>query len=388
MRIDVLVSSSTLAAFYTGGGFNYIVQTNSGVLYCFFINASTDPAFKKSTDYGITWNTEVVLANITCTTLSVWFDRWSGINADLIHVIYADQTADNIFYRNINTASGDALSSQTIVFDGASTAAGGSMSITRARGGNLMVAGSIDAGTEDGAWKSTDVGANWAACADPSEASTQDEYLLVPGWNADNQDVMLIFWDASADEISVKRYDDSANSWAETSIATSMVDTPPVTSFPHMSAAVDLKNSRIIFAAWTAVSTLNADLRCWRIDDTTITEGTNNIVLNSVLNQGFSALGIDTQNSLLYALYCGKSDGTEISYTTSNIYYKTSSDYGDTWGSETKLTEYAKINNSLLTAPRFIPPLYAVSHSNSSGVFINIPITTGGGNSLIHGMVD
>jgi hypothetical protein len=297
----------------------------------------------------------------------------------MIYCAYVDSGIDDILFRTINTEAADALGTQRTVFAGTDTLAGCALSITRARGGNLVVAGAIDAGTEDGAWESADGGVTWASpIADPSEAAISDQYLLLPGWNADNQDVMLIFWDSSADELSVKRYDNSANTWTETLIAAGMVDT--ISTWPHFAAAVDIANSRNILIAWSAVDLLNADLRCWLIDDTTITEVTN-VVLNSTDDQGMAALALDTLTGDLYAFYGGKSDGSETHFTALNIYYKVSKDAGTTWGPETKLTARGTYGiRFMTTVPRFSsafnrPPAVVFYNSNTPTIMrVNAPL--------------
>ena len=322
---------------FTGNGKYNTIQDNNGVLWQPYVFPTT-VFLAKSTNGGITWERPIQISTpTTISAMAVWYDRWSGINGDLIHFAYANTADDDINYRNYNVSTGT-LSSQTVVFAGASTAIGGSLSITRARGGNLIVAGSIDAGAEDGAWRSTDTGATWGAIADPSEAATQDQYLLAPGWNADTQDVDLYFWDASENEISVKRYDDSANTWAETSIATGMTDVAADTSSPNYNVTVDLTNSRNLLVAWSNVDIANSDLRCWHITNTTITEVTN-VVLNSTDDQALCAIGIDTSTEHWYVWYCGTSSGTETVYTDLNIYYKVSTDSGTTWGPETRVTD-------------------------------------------------
>ncbi|OGT32121.1 MAG: hypothetical protein A2W28_09700 [Gammaproteobacteria bacterium RBG_16_51_14] len=358
MNIRQVVISSAVNDNFSGAGTNYLVETPSRVLYAIYVDPFSDVIFRKSTDGGITWTNTTSIHAGTVIALAVWYDRWSGISAGKIHCAYTDNGVDDILYRSIDTENSDALSGATTVFLGSTAIAGGALSITRARGGNLVVAGSIDAGTEDGAWESTDAGATWAsAMADPSEGGTTDQYHLLPGWNADTQDVMLIFWDASAEELSVKRYDDSANSWAETSIATTMVDTPASTSFPHFAVAVDLTNSRNVLVAWSAVDLANADLRCWTITDTAITEVTN-VVLNSADDQGFCAISIN--NGQWTVFYAGKSNGTEVLPSAVNIYQKTSADSGSTWGAETLLSPLTRSITWMVTAPRSVrntPPV-------------------------------
>jgi hypothetical protein len=354
-RADIFIDRANLSQWNGAGTYNLIVD-NNGVFWCPYVQSGNQVMIKKSTNGGITWDRVVAVSTpTTITNWACWYDRWSGIDGDLLHFAYANTADDDINYRNYNLST-ETLSTQTVVFAGATTATGGALSITRARGGNLVVAGSIDAGTEDGTWRSTDTGATWGAIADASEAATQDQYMLAPGWNADTQDVMLFFWDASANEISVKRYDNSANSWAETSIAGTMTDIVGATSFPNYNVCVDLTNSQNILVAWSNVDVVNSDLRCWTITDTTITEVTN-VVLNSVDDQALCAIGIDSSTEHWYVFYCGTSSGSETVYTDLNVYYKVSTDGGTTWGPETRVSDPENtsiyIIKSISCTPRF-----------------------------------
>lgn len=351
MIVEPLLTTAN-AAHWNGGGKNSLVETPDGVLYCVYVDTSSDVSFRKSIDKGISWGPPTTVYAGTVTQLTIWYDRWSGISGDLIHCAYSDSAIDDILYRSIDAGSADALGTQTTVFLGSSTLANGNISITRTRGGNVIVAGAIDAGTEDGAWESNDVGATWAGTiADPSEGATGDQYLMLPGWNADTQDAQLIFWDASAEILSVKRYDDSANSWAETTIATSMTDSAMSTAYPHFDAAVDLVNSQNIVVAWSNVDVANSDLRCWKITDSSITEVTN-VVLNSTDDQGLAAISIDLDTGYWYVFYVGASDGSETWPTAVNVYYKVSKDQGSTWGPETQVTADVRATRWLATSPR------------------------------------
>jgi hypothetical protein len=352
----------------TGGGSGYLVQTPDGVLYNVYISVnSQDVVFRKSTD-GIYWTAETIVGAATNVQLSVWYDRWSGIAAGKIHCAYVDSTADDVLYRSIDTESADALSTETVIFAGASTAGTtNSLSIARARGGNLGCFFDIDGGTEDGFAKSTDVGATWTGqptTADPSEGAA-DYAILLPGWAADNQDFMMFFWDGSADEISRKLYDDSANTWSETSIATSMVDVAPSSCFPQFAATVDIANSRNLLVAWSARDLANADLRCWHITESAITEVTN-VVLNSGDDQALAVIGIDTSTGYWYVFYTGASDGSETHTSSVNLYCKVSKDDGSTWGPETKLTHTPFDIRFLRNIPRFVGPIYVIFANNST----------------------
>ena len=336
-RIDVMaVSGANTIVQVTGGGIDYIIETPNGTNYLFYVDINNDPAFVKSLDGGMTWGSPTVLKNTSCTAISVWYDRWSGINADLIHVIYADSGNDDVYYRSVDAGNGDSLGTEYTVFAGVSTAAGGALSISRMRGGNLIVVGCIDAGVEMFSKKSTDVGINWADIAAGYEANA-DLCIVMPGWGADNQDAMMFYYDRDATEISVKYYDDSANSWSETSIATSIaIPTQATTTLGHISAAVDLVNSQNLLAFWTAVDTANADLRCFKVTQSAQTETTSNVVLNSTDDQGFA--GISIKGNIWYCFYAGSSNGIEVYPYYLRLYYKSSMDGGTTWGSETLIT--------------------------------------------------
>lgn len=361
-RADILIAQTTGLIQFNGGGTQYLVQTPTGVLYLVYMDTGSDVAFRKSSDGGLTWKAPTIIFAGTATQISVWYDRWSDISAGLIHVAYSESATDDVFYRTVNTESSDALSTQTTIFAGASTAAPGALSICRARGGNVYCGVYIDIGAEGGFYRLPNAnvpnGAWDAARTAIGEADTTtpgDHWVLVPGWAADNQDMMAFYWDRSASEISRKLYDDSANTWGETSIAGSMTIHSPATSFPQMAATVDIANSRNLLVAWSAVDTANADLRCWHVTESAITEVTN-VVLNSTDDQGLCGISIESTGKWC-VVYGGASGGGETYLTSINLYMKCTTDSGTTWGPETKLTTAAADITWLCTIPRILFPI-------------------------------
>lgn len=382
-RADIVVAQSTGLVQFNGGGVQYIVQTPSGVLYVVYCDTGSDLAFRKSSNGGLTWSAPTIIFAGTLTAHSIWYDRWSNISAGLIHCTYIESATDDILYRTVNTESSDALSTQTSIFAGASTLAGGWISVTRAVGGNVYCYGCIDAGSEGGFYRLPNAnvpnGAWDAARTSPEALATTDQAILVPGFAADNQDIMCMFWDASANEVSRYIYDDSANTWAETSISGSMTDQAASTAFPHFAAAVDLTNSKIILIAWNGVDTANADLLGWTVTESAITAFTTSVVLNGTDDQGLAAISIDTSTGYWWAYYGGKSDGSETFLTSINIYCKCSKDSGATWGPETLLTTRAADITWLIACPRLYsgPPL--VMYHNDIALdelLINVQIAT------------
>lgn len=381
-------------ATYTGAGTNRLIETPSGVLYLVYIEGASDVVFRKSTDRGLTWSDTVVVYTGTATNLAVCYDRDSNIAAGLIHCAYTESANDDTLYRTINTESSDALSTQTTIFAGTSTANGGHLSIVRAKGGNVYCKTVIDAGAEGGFYRLPNANVPngaWDAARTVDEAlATQDQMILSPNLTAaDNQDIMAIFWDASANEVSRKLYDNSANSWGETSIATSMVDQVATTAFPHFAAAVDLTNSRIVLAAWSAVDTLDADLRCWTITDSAITEVTP-VVLNSTDDQGLCAISIDSITGYWYVYYGGKSGGSETFSTAINVYFTVSTDGGSTWGAEQKLSQAAMNFQWLIACPWLYTRPHGVAvHCTETvqghGKFIGAPIVQARASHQVYG---
>lgn len=367
-----------------GAATNYIVQTPVGVLYFIYGDTGSDVAFKKSTDGGLTWSNPTIVFAGTIISLSVWYDRWSGIAAGLIHIAYTETGGNDTLYRTINTESSDALSTQTTIFAGTSVVITGShLSIVRARGGNVYCKTQIDAGAEGGFFRLPNANVPngaWDAARTINEAlSTLDLIILQPGWAADTQDIFAIFWDISANEISRQIYDDSANSWAETSISTGMVEpTSPPTAYPNFACAVDITNSRTVLIAWNGLDTANADLLGWIVTESAITAFTTPVVLNGVDDQGLCGISIDIDTGWWYAFYGGKSDGSETFSTAINIYYKVSKDAGVTWGAETLLTSAADTMPTFWTLPRFsfgsVPPVGIYNPTTINVLKFNVEI--------------
>lgn len=334
------IYSRTVAAHRTGGSTNYMISASNGYLYNICVGPASDIMFRKSIDHGISWGYPVKISGaISATQLSVWYDGWSNIPDGLIHVAYVESVSDDVLYARIDTLNDDDYIPSSVAYSGSSTAANATLSICRAYGGNLYIVYNIDGGVEDGfVTSSINTGSTWTAGTFPIE-NAADHYMLMPGWNVDTNDVQLFFWDISTNEISVKRYDASADSWAETLISTGMAELSLTTAWPNFCAVPNFSGSNNILAAWSNTDAAGAKLRCWEVTDTSYTELTN-IVPNSSGEQGLVALTIDTGSSVWYAYYTGKSDGSEVWSSRVNVYYKTSSDFGTSWGPETKFSTF------------------------------------------------
>lgn len=317
-----------------GNNGRQIVAVSSTHVYLFFSDDNADLAYTKSTDGGKTWSTKtVVAASITIETMSIWFDGWTpGDAGTIIHVAYIEAGIDDVLYGHLDTST-DTWTGPVTVFAGASSTTTATIAIWKTRGGNLICVYNIDGGTERGAAKSTNGGTSFSAIADPTEADA-DQLLGFPGNYTDNQDADLIFWDISANEISIKVYDDSANSWAETSISGSMNDVSPSTCQPQFAGAIRASDGHLILAAWNDRNVSTQDLKTWDINGSgSITAKTD--VLTNVQNAQCVGIQIDQSNDYIYCYYFGKSDNSE-SFTGNGfgMYRKESHDGGATWINE------------------------------------------------------
>lgn len=310
------------------------VQTAPNIFYAISPHGTgTTAQVYKSVNGGLVWEFVTTVKAVNNTQVSVWYDQWTpGDTGTRIHIAYMEATSDDVFYRYFDTAS-DTLGSEVTVFAGATFTIGATstISITKAVGGNIYVAFDGDGGTEKGFYRSTDNGGSFGSRSDMTEGA--DYWILQPGNYADTQDIDCIFWDRSADEISLKTYDDSADSWSEASIATTMVDITTSSAEPQFSAVTRKSDGHIILAAWNNRDTATADLQMWDIDGSGSITALTDVVTNSDDCQ-VACLYIDQLTDYLYVFYLGKSDGSETTGTRQSFAYKRSTDGGSSWESE------------------------------------------------------
>jgi len=308
--------------------------------YVFYIDSNADLVYRKTVNGGANWDAAVSIKVGVIECLSIWFDKWTpGDGGTKIHIAYMDTGSHDVLYRSLDTGT-DTLSAEVIIFNGVSAELGGwnvnIADITKSRGGNLYCGFWIDNDGENGFYRSVDGGATWTARTALADGTEVDLILLVPGAEADTNDIWCFYWDVNAWAISLKVYDDSGNSWAETAIGGSMVAS---TSYYQMSAATRTSDNHVILAAWNAVNTATADLMVWDIGGAgSIVAKTN--VLTNTPEAALCAVFINQQNDDIYVAYLKGTDWT----TLVGAYYKKSVDGGVNWGAETALSADAEDN--------------------------------------------
>src|SRR3990167_5292003 len=219
---DVTVEAAMLAG--TTRGMRAVVFVTNNIGYVFGINGDNDLDYMKTTNGGLTWSAATDVFTGTVEAFDVWYDQWTpGDTGRIIHIWYIQGgTGDDLLYTQLNTVN-DVQTDITVVSLTSTVAGRGQfISGTKARGGNLYCAFDIDAGAEMGMYRSVDNGANWSVMTSPME-QVLDQCKLFPANVADPQDIWLLYQDASTNELTLKEYDNSGNSFTE-SAALSMTE--------------------------------------------------------------------------------------------------------------------------------------------------------------------
>lgn len=370
--LEALMTSNLFSSSIRDAGqANNVIRTAAGVWYFFYVNnTDNDLYYIKSSNYGVSWGPAVTVRTGTVFAVATWFDKETPADSGtVIHIAYMDSGSNTVYYRALDT-SGDSLGTEIVVFAGASLVSGATpLAVMKSRGAKILVGFDGDGGTETGFYKSNDYPVTaFTSKSNSLNEAAADYFLLFPGNYADSNDIDAVFWDRSADELSLKTYDDSADNWtgvsAETSISTGMVDIASNVAAPNFSGVVRSSNGHLFLIAWNNNDLLNADLKCWEINGAGSITARTDVVTDSVDDQGLCGLQIDSSNNLI-AFYGGKSDGSETAYSSLNIYYKISTDSGVTWGAETLLTTFARSFSHLHVARLSGVGEYALEFGNA-----------------------
>ncbi|MBA7549798.1 hypothetical protein ES705_42295 [subsurface metagenome] len=319
-----------------------IFWTSPTVGYVIYADYYYDLLYRKTADGGASWAAAVPIAAAgSCYTLS--YDCWAdwqtaGDAGTKIHIVYVSHDTNEVRYVYLDTSDdsvgGDDLIETcqgTGIFDITVGLLYAMVSITKTRGGNLAVALKY--------WDNTDVKFNsfytspdadtWTSKTSPYAGEGYADYcLLFPGNEADNQDVWGVFWDTDADEISLKTYDDSGNSWSEQSISLNMIKSTVL----QMDGAIRFSDGHLIFAAWSIYDNALADLMVWDINGAaSITAKTN--VLTDSAESFLTSVFINQDNDDIYVAYARGTTAADLVA----VFYKKSDDGGATWSGETAM---------------------------------------------------
>ena len=339
---DVVVETLILADLPQYTNRTGVVWTDKDIGYLFFSgSAGASLLYRKTTDGGATWSSAISLGATFLVHLDIWFDRWTpGDAGTKIHIWWLENTTDDLHYRSLDT-SDDSLGTSRIIHLGTTFGEGTRdkkmVSGTKAVGGNLYVQFWGDQNGERGFYRSEDSGANWFGRTDGADGDEVDEVICLPNADSsDDQDICIVYWDRSTNALSIKKYDDSLNTWSTTGIAAGIQDS---TVLLQMSAMVRHSDGFIIGTIWSKVDDVTADLLIFEISLAIPAIGfQTNVVTNSDDCVCCSIL-INQNNNDLYVAYLGNEDGSQEYQATLTAFYKKSTDGGVTWGSQTAYQE-------------------------------------------------
>ncbi len=309
------------------------IDENTG--YLVYIDSASDVVYQKTGDGGANWAAPVVVKTGTARKLSIWFDKWtSGDSGTKIHMAYMDAATHDVFYRTLDV-SGDSIGTERTVFAGVSFTLTNwytsVIDITKARSGYLYIGFWGDTAGEFGFYRSVDAGVNWVGRAQLADGNEVDFILLMPGNEADTNDIWCFYWDRSASEISLKIYDNSGNSWSETAIANGTLTSNA--NFYPMSAASRHSDDHVILVYWNLYNNAAADLQVWDIGGSGDMTAKTDVLTNQNAAVNVTVF-INQQNDDIYVAYIR---GTIFSLV--DVYWQKSADGGGSWGGEQAYSE-------------------------------------------------
>lgn len=319
----------------------YWVSISTGALI--FLDTTGNPNARKTTDGGATWGAAVEAAAEVVHHFSCVFDQEVlGNSGDKAHALWlaSDGNVRYAAYDISANAWSTPVTVQASVTPNVTSKSLNGLVITLARSGRLVAAWHNGDGAVAGSAESTDGGAIWAAITSLFEASSGFDLARHAYCNTgDDADVAIIYHDISANELSIKVHDDSANTVTETSIATVITsEGSPPSQRSSISTATRLSDGHVLLAAWSEHDGASADLLSWDLLINSVTSPTitakANIITNTAEAVG-SGILIDQGTNHVYCAYLRGS----LYSSLLSAFYKKSTDGMATWSSETAMQE-------------------------------------------------
>lgn len=307
-----------------------------------FLSSTDTLMYAKTTDGGATWgSTGTISSTGDLVYLSAWFDQETpGDSGTLIHMAYLDRDNDQCLYRTIDISDASLGTERSSLGDVTAVEINGStnkVAITKARNGNLIVAFTTEA--DNDCVRSTNGGVTWIDRANPFESANQPDWLLLYPANVDAGDIAGIFWDASADAISVKMFDESGNTWNETAILSSMVEDAYDI---NMDGAVMHSDGKIYCVAHSNDDDAGDDLRAFIVNPNSIASpGIDTTPANIFTNQAESAGAAIQIDQFRDNIRVAHLKGNPTWTATVDVVYHESTDKMASWGSEQAYSEAA-----------------------------------------------
>ena len=336
---DTSVATNVHSEFEAVGSFGpYYSDTLKGAII--FIDAQSDLSVAYTDDGGATWAISE-LDSPVCEGVSVWWDKETpGDTGTTLHIAYVESTGGDSFkYISYNVDTGTPGTIReidtSVTVDALFTL--NRVGITKTPNDTLIAA--LSTQTELVTYKSSDFFAtSGTSIASPLETATEEDwFFLFPADTGDDSDAAALVWDRSESELSTKVYDDSADSWGETTISGSMT---AHAFYPQWDASVRHSDKAILLTAHSAYNTAGDDLRTFEVivdavgaGNATVTE--KGTIFTDQDDAGFAGMLVNQQNNNVFVSYIrGSAMGSSV-----DVYYLMSDDDMATWTGITE-TQY------------------------------------------------
>ena len=332
---DIQIDSNTSTTLYHRAQPRSLVWVSEAIGYVFFIDSGEDLHYWKTTNSGVDWSEATVDAE-TITKFAIWYDKWTvGDTGTLIHIAYVQAGSDDVNYRNVDTFD-DALSSEVNAITGTTYPTSSawnenSVSIVKSRGGTIYIAGRGDSdGEHDFVKGNADPPTSFASRTTVYDGNA-DYVMLLAGDETDNDDVWAVYQDISANSLTLKVYDDTGNSWSESSSITTITEDASRHHFQY--DCIDRhSDGHAIIVLWTTDQSATADLTAFDITDISTQTQLTDVISNSTTYSNMVGLLINQNTDSLYVAY-----GTAT--TSGSVEYAVSDDGGSSWNTGNAMSQ-------------------------------------------------
>jgi len=211
---------------------------------------------------------------------------------------------------------------------------------------------------------------------DVFETGNQEDHCLLFPANVDDGDCVALFMDRSANEVTAKMYDDSANTFSdETASIVALTDD---INWPQMDGSVRHSDGFIVCASHSDADSTGDDILTFTIDPDSITTPTTATTANVVTNMAESAriaVFVNQQNDDVYVTYL---NGGTWTGSVDAVYHLSTDDMAS-WGTEQAYSAASASDFRLVQSGRtvgnnggFFQPIFYLDAGPNRSVFVNV----------------
>jgi len=320
------------------------VWTSSTDGYVFYHNSTANIVMASTTDGGVTWSAERQVDSVNtldAADVAVWWDGWTGDGTtQYIHIATIDTGVDDTYYTRLDLTTGAFSTTVLATTQVASITVGTNYTaITKAENGVIyMAAADISDSWVVSCSTTCTTAGNWSERTSAFGTTPDfgdDPPFLAPIGGTNN--IMLVYWDTSADTLDYNVYSATSSSWwftATKNFATGIEDNTLVEG-QLIGFAYDSVRGDIYIASGDDTNdyvTQDHDIIVWKYNIATGWVQLSNPATNVSGGIAGVKIGVNIDTGYLYVAYIRRT--TIGTATTANIYYVTSTDGGLSWSGE------------------------------------------------------